>query len=427
MQQQRTPNPSHLIVDNLMWLVGSIGLAFFVWIIATLQSDPIQEQPYSNIPVQIEHGDSLVITEQSRPTALVTVRAPRSTINQLSRDDIVVRADLSELGAGTHRVNLEAETSRRASVDTSPRFITVTLEEFAEQYKPVEPLIVDAPPEGFQQNGQPLFETNQVLVSGPVSQVDQVDAVQVVLNLGGQRESLEGSFRLTAVDLDDNVVNGVELDPQTINVIVPIQSRPDIREVRVTPNILAETLPEGYALTGYTPEPDVVLVTGAPAALNNLPGTLFTEPIDLTERTGSFEQTVAVQLPSDDVALVGGARINVSVVISPLLSSRQFDRVAVEIIGLGEGYTASLVPDEVTVLVSGPQLMVEDLERENVRVQVDLGGLIEGVYQIKPDVSLEQQTATLALTNLSVLPTEIDVVIAQSTEVTETAIGEPTP
>jgi YbbR domain-containing protein len=405
MQQQRTINPNRLILDNLMWLVGSIALAFFVWTIATLQSDPIQEQPYSNIPVQIEHSEGLVVTDQSRPAVLVTVRAPRSIINQLSRDDIVVHADLNGLGAGTHRVNLNVETSRRASVDTSPRFITVTLETYAEQYKPVEALIVEAPPEGFQQNGPPLFETNQVLVSGPVSLVDQVEAVQVVLDLGEQRESLENSLRLTPVDVDGSVIDGVTLDPQTMSVIVPIQPRPDIREVRVTPNILAETLPEGYALTGYTPEPEIVVITGPPEALNNLPGTLFTEPIELTGRTGSFEQTAAVQLPSEELSIVGDETVNVSVIISPLLSSRQLDSINVEMIGLSEGLATSLVPSDVTVLVSGPQLMVEGLERENVRVSVDLEGLTEGVYQIRPDIVLEQQQ--------SALPTTIDVVITR--------------
>ncbi len=413
MQQRNSFN--RLIVDNVMWLAGSIGLAFFVWIIATLQSDPIQEQPYSNIPIQVEHGDGLVIIEQSRPAALVTVRAPRSTINQLNRDDIIVRADLKGLGAGIHRVNLEAEASRRASVDTSPRFITVTLEEFAEQYKPVEPLIVGAPPEGFQQNGPPVFETNQVLVSGPISLVQQVNAVQVVVDLSDERESLEDEFRLTPVDVDGSMVDGITLDPAMIQVLVPIEARPDIREVRVTPNILAETLPEGYALTGYTPEPSLVLVSGTPNVLNNLPGTLFTDPIDLTGRTSSFEQTVSVQLPNDDVFIVGSPSVNVSIVVSPLLSSRQFDRIPLEALGLGEGYSLAFAPEDVTVLVTGPQLMIEALEREDVRVRVDLNGLIEGVYRIRPDVSLTQQQSVVALTNLSVLPTEIDVVITAGT------------
>lgn len=407
---QRTPTSAvnRIILDNVMWLVASIGLAFFVWIIATLQSDPIEEQPFPNIPVQVDHSDALVITEQSRSSVLVTVRAPRSTLNQLSRDDIVVRADLTGLGPGVHRVNLEALVSRRASTDTSPRFITVALEEFAEQYKPVEPLITEAPPEGYQQNGPPVFEVNQVLVSGPVSLVEQVAAAQVVLNLADQRESLEGSFRLTPVDIDGSVVEGVTLDPQTIQVLVPVQPRPDIREVRVTPNILAETLPEGYALTGYTPDPQVVLVSGTPEALNSLPGTLFTSPIDLTGRTTSFDQTATVELPNDDVYIIGSPTIRVSIVISPLLSSRQFDSVAVEVVGLGEGLTASLVPNEVTVLVTGPQLVIEGLERENVRVLVDLAGLGADVHQIRPSVSLTPPTT---LTNVSVLPTEIDVVI----------------
>jgi YbbR domain-containing protein len=219
---------------------------------------------------------------------------------------------------------------------------------------------------------------------------------------------------LVPIDIDGNPVSDVVLDPATVHINVQIEPRPDIREVRVTPNILAETLPDGFALTEITYEPQVILVSGSPERLVNAPGTFFTDPIDLVGHTSSFEQDVTVQIPDENLFVVGAQNIRVSVGITPLIASRQFDRIPIQVFGTGEGLAAALAPDEVTVLITGPQLLVQELEPTNLRVMVDLTGLAEGSYQIPPDVSISQGVTTD--TNLSVLPAEIDVVITRTPE-----------
>jgi YbbR domain-containing protein len=390
-------------------------LAFFIWVIASLQSDPVQERLFRNIPVQVDFGPGLVITDQSRDTVTVTVRGPQSTLDQLDTDDIEVRADLTTLGTGLHRVNLEVRLSRSATVDTSPRQITVTLEEASEQFKPITVETTNAPPAGYEVSANgPSLDVNQVLVNGPLSKVDQVVAARAMLNLEEERSSFQGDYRLVPIDIDGNPVSDVVLDPATVHINVQIEPRPDIREVRVTPNILAETLPDGFALTEITYEPQVILVSGSPERLVNAPGTFFTDPIDLVGHTSSFEQDVTVQIPDENLFVVGAQNIRVSVGITPLIASRQFDRIPIQVFGTGEGLAAALAPDEVTVLITGPQLLVQELEPTNLRVMVDLTGLAEGSYQIPPDVSISQGVTTD--TNLSVLPAEIDVVITRTPE-----------
>jgi YbbR domain-containing protein len=400
-----------------MWFAGSMALAFFVWVIASLQSDPVQERLFRNIPIQVDLSPGLVITEQSRDAVTVTVRGPQSTLDQLDTDDIEVRADLNSLGTGLHRVNLEARVSRRASVDTSPLQITVTLEEASEQFKPVMVVTTTEPPAGYElSTGSPILDVNQVLVSGPLSKVDQVSAARITLDLQEERSSFQGDYRLVPIDIDGNPVSNVILDPSTIHIAVEVEPRPDIREVRVTPNILAETIPDGYALTEITYDPQVILVSGSPERLENAPGTFFTDPIDLAGHTSSFEQDVTVQIPDENLFIVSAQNIRVSIGITPLIASRQFDRIPIQVFGTDEGFEAALAPDEVTVLITGPQLLVQGLETNNLRVIVDLTGLGEGNYQIPPEVSISQ--GVTPDTNLSVLPAEIDVVIARSAEET---------
>src|SRR5690606_38191651 len=41
LMQQRREAARRAFTNNLMWFAGSLALAFFVWVIATLDSDPI--------------------------------------------------------------------------------------------------------------------------------------------------------------------------------------------------------------------------------------------------------------------------------------------------------------------------------------------------------------------------------------------------
>jgi YbbR domain-containing protein len=209
--------------------------------------------------------------------------------------------------------------------------------------------------------------------------------------------------------VDGETVESVTVEPATIQVTVPVQARSDIRQVSVTPNILANTLPAGYALSSIEYDPQVILISGPPDALESAPGTVFTGPIDLTDRTSTFQITTPVQLPNERLFVLGEQTVNVTVSIEPLLSSRQFDRVEVETLGLDSRYQATLAPSEVTILLTGPQILLDTLDAEDVRAVLDLNGLSAGNYQLAPDVMMNADKTVL--TNISMLPAEIDVVI----------------
>jgi YbbR domain-containing protein len=409
---------SRAVLENVMWFAGSLVLAFFVWVIATSEADPIQERRFPNVPVQITVDDGLLITNDPRNTATVTVRAQQSVLNLLTVDDIVVQADLSGHEAGTDVIELQARIApgRPARVvDTSPRQLTVTLEMIAQRFIPLRAAVESEPPPGFRYD-PPVFDVpqNQVLVSGAASKVELAVAAQAELDLNDQRNPLETDVALTVVDVNGDPVTDVTIEPPIVHVQVNIQRRNDVREVSVSPNILVDTLPTGYVLTSISYNPQVILVSGSPEQMRDIPDTLATAPIDLTNRTDDFEITVPVDLPQEGFLLVGNQNITVSVEIEARTANRQFDGIPVEITGLSEGYTAQIAPDEVTVLVTGPQPVLETLASSDIQVTVDLNGLLEGNYQLIPQVTITRGE-TLA-SNISVLPTEIDVQVVVASD-----------
>ncbi len=403
-----------IVLSNAIWFAGSLVLAFFVWVIATYQSDPIQQRRFpERLPVQLVPDEGLLVTapQAANRTVSVVIRAPRSVLDLLTREEIEVWGELDGLPPGEHSVELQARLARSPAtvLDISPRLMRVTLEELLLKQVPLRSVVTAEPPAGFTRD-QPEFDIslNQAQARGPSSKVTKVVAAQVWLDLSQQRNPLETDLRLTPVDADGVAVDEVGLDPEVVRVRVNIRRRDDVREVSVRPQLVG-SLPEGYVLNTLSYMPQVLLVSGAPSELNKLPDLLTTAPINLTDRTSSFEVSVPVVLPEATLVLLSEQNIRVSVEISPLTASRQFNDIPVEVIGRSSQMEARLSPNRVTVLITGPQPVVESLNAADIRVAIDLNGLSPGNHTAVPTVTINR--GQIPSESISVLPAEIDVEI----------------
>lgn len=406
---------SHL-VGNVIWLVISIFLATGVWYIAVISADPITSRQFSSIPVQIVPDDATVLTNTPTRFATVTIQASQTVVSSRRSDDVIVRADLRGLSAGTHTIPLEvsvalpqSDEQQRIVSDTQPAQITVELELKESFQKPVDIVVSDEPPIGYM-NDRPEPEVFQVLVSGASSVVSEVISVRGELDLSDDRNPIESDVRLFAVDAEGNRVNDVTIEPQTTTVFVNIRRRDDVKQVSVRPNILVGTQPEGYTLATFSYEPQTIFIGGSPEQLDLADDTLFTMPISLQERTSDFEVDVPVQLP-DDLFVIGGENtITVNISIIPQIAVRQFDNISVGHIGLGEEYRVAIAPQNVSAIINGPSAVVDNLLLTDIQVVVDLNGLEPGRYDLAPSIFINQ--GDLDANNVSLLPAVINVEIS---------------
>ncbi|PJF26485.1 MAG: hypothetical protein CUN52_15765, partial [Phototrophicales bacterium] len=99
---QPIPARKNTFMNNLLWFLASLALAFFIWMTSTAQSDPIVERRYTQVPILVELDSGMLLIEQVTRNAQVTIRSSQSITNVLLREDITVRADLRGLPPGTH-------------------------------------------------------------------------------------------------------------------------------------------------------------------------------------------------------------------------------------------------------------------------------------------------------------------------------------
>jgi hypothetical protein len=401
-------------MNHLSWLAACFAMAFLVWIVATIQSDPIVQQTYNAIPVQVTLRDGYLLTESPRSTTVrVIVRGQQSAVNLLTAEDITVRADLTQVQGGSAVVPLVVSVARRGiyNVDTQPAQMTLTTELLVTEQKSIEVAIEDLPPVDYAYES-PQPNVLQVAVSGAASEVAKVSAIRAQIDLANQRNPVELEATLIAIDAGGNRVTNVTIEPRTAQISVNIYARDDVRQLAIRPAIQLDTLAEGYVLNSIGYEPQVIYVSGNASQLAALGATIDTDDINLTGQTSNFTTEVGVQLPQGIVILDETSTVTVTLGISGQTSAKQIDSIPIEIIGLPTGYTATLTPDNVSVVLSGPIQIIEGISNLDVRAIIDLNSIPMGNNEVVPQIVIQQGQTSVDTT---VLPASVSVNITPPT------------
>ena len=408
--------------ENLGTLLLSFLLAITVWVAAVSQADPILEQDFPQ-PIEISYiglSEGMLLLGEPPETATITLRAPESVWRELAVEDIHIEADLSELDAGSYRLELSPHLDLKPARVTgiNPTFVTLSIEQSASKVVNVNILTFDQPALGFQAE-EPIAEPNQVNVVGPASIVERVHELRAEISLTNRRESIDQQVPLTPLDKDGNEVEGVQIAFEQVRVVVQITLGDFYRLVSVIPIIEGRDALEElghYRVTNITYTPREVIVSSSDReALDALPVFVETTPLDISDQTENVERRLPLDLPLG-VYLVGEQSVLVRVTIEPVFKSITVTR-EIEIQGLGQDLYVITSPSTVDIILTGPAATLDALQPEDVRVVVDLRDYDVGNYQIEPQV-------LVLLTDLlfeAPIPSIIDV------EITSTPPATPTP
>lgn len=399
------------VLRYLPSLLLAFVLAVVVWISAITAADPVEEQVYPfTIPIQIVGQDpSLVLTSDVPAQINLTLRAPRSILEKINNQQVPIRAlmDLSGLGAGEHVVNIQVRIGiTPVEIKAfNPATVTLTLEQLISQTLPIRLVQRGQPAVGYQIDSTTLSQAT-VLVVGPESRVKQVMEVRATVDVANALEDLSRSIALQALDANDVVVQGVSLTPEKVTATVNISQRGGYRNVVVKVQVTGQ-IASGYRLTNITVSPPVVTVFSAdPKLVDNLPGFIETEILDLNGAKDDFDVNLALTLP-EGISVFGEQTVLVQVGIAAIEGSITLTNLPVEIIGLAEGLDGVAAPDQVDVIITGPLPLLDILKPENVRVIIELNGEEPGVFQRVPRVEI----TISGLTAQSVLPGTIEVTV----------------
>jgi len=408
------------IARNLSTLILAFILAVVVWVSAVLDADPNRERTYTrSVELLGQHSDMVLIGDVLTQVR-VTVRAPESILSQLSNSPnlIEVWVDLSGLEAGNHElpvlVSVERDPHRVASIE--PRVVEVQLDERIVRQVPVMINLNGEPALGYRK-GTPDLEPAEVSVSGPESTVEQVEQATTSLDIFGANETVQTTVTVNAMNANGDPVDEVTITPRVIDVTVPITLLGGYRTVAIKPETVGQPAP-GYRLTHISVSPPTVTVFSSnPQLVNELPGYVETNPMDITGITDDVEIRMDLNLP-DGMELVGDPSVLVQVGVAAIEGSLTLS-LPVETLGLPPELQASIAPTNVDLIVSGPLPVLDTLSADSFRVVVDLGGLEPGVYQLAPVIDLIPGQVSID----TILPETVEVTVREAGQATSTGMA----
>ena len=135
---------------------------------------------------------------------------------------------------------------------------------------------------------------------------------------------------------------------------------------------------------------------------------LIKETARLLRATIPASIEIRQELGPEGVSVVGEQNVQVQVGIDPIQSNLTLSKIKVEAVGLLEGFLAAILPGEVDVILSGPAPLLDSLLLQDIRVVVDVSGLVPGTYQLAPRVDILVADIVVE----SILPNTVEVVIS---------------
>lgn len=411
---------------NLSTMLLAFILALIVWGSAVTSADPNQERAFQ-VPIEIVGQEPNVEIMNDIPEQLtMTLYAPISILDELNTENEDLRAwiDLSGLTRGTHTLEVQyvlpADIRPLRLIEVSPKIAEISLEQLISKTLPIEREVLGEPDLGYQLGGV-TWSAEDVLVSGRASNVEKVVRVEATVDISGATEDVQRSVNLRPLNENGNVVSGVTLTPERINVTQTVTLQGGYRNM-VVRVVTVGQVAEGYRQTNITVSPPNVLVFSPDVAMiESLPGFVETEELDISGAVDDIETVLSLNLPAG-VSVIGDPNVLVQVGIAAINGSISLNR-PVELIGILPGLSATVSPDVVEVILFGPIPLLPSLTDVDVRVVVDLTGLDEGAYQLAPDVIILPDQVQLQV----ISPEEVEVTISEAELITPTPTPTATP
>ena len=149
----------------------------------------------------------LTVASISQKTVNITVNAPISVHNDLSRENITATVDVSQCSE-PGEYQLACTPKLPSNIDTTGAFfpdsaqiVTVVIDNLSTETKTLELKLEGSVADGYQA-GTPVFDPETVELSGTAEQLAQVSRAVVILEADGLKQSYSGRLPITLLDVD---------------------------------------------------------------------------------------------------------------------------------------------------------------------------------------------------------------------------------
>ncbi|MCD5414163.1 MAG: hypothetical protein LR001_04035 [Clostridiales bacterium] len=393
---------SNFFSKNATAKIISILFALVIWLYVMGEINPIITIEITNVPITIlsenlilERG--LVIKNIENETTNIRLRGRLDYVTDITRDEVVLTADLRDLNLGRNNVQINDNLMDDIEVSLFPETLLVELEEIIRVQKEIDLEITGDPKENFVL-GQSQYSPTVVWIEGPESFVNRVDKIIARLEVENMSANITASLPLKAYDIRGTEVSGIDIRTEYIEASLLIDSK---RTVRIIPNIEAKAA-EGYEITDITASPSEITIIGQPEAISNV-FAIRTLLVQREELSNDTELIVTLLVPDNGFTVSRKntkVKIEVEKIAEKIIS---IDRENIIFSNLRDDLEIdkSNIPEKIEIKIVAIESFVDTLTTDDFNVIVNLEELGAGEYTIEPIIktsfAIEQKAKELSL------------------------------
>lgn len=206
----------------------SVIFAFTMWLYVMAEVDPIIIRTIENIPItsieNIEEIADLGLTFSYGQNFAVKIdfRAKRSLLNEVINKGISPVGSIDNPSIGSNVMDISLDLPREIEYSISPENLNVNLEKSVIALKPVEIKTTGIQNTDFVVAGITTSK-NQLYVEGPKTQIDKVDKLLGVVEVGSNTGIFTSQAKLTPVDNKGNKVEGLVVSNASVVVEITME------------------------------------------------------------------------------------------------------------------------------------------------------------------------------------------------------------
>lgn len=403
-----------LVKKNTMVFISLIiALIFFFYVDSrsTVLIDSSAEV-LRNQQVIATYNKEAYIVEGLPETADVTLIGRRADLylaKQLSSGNVTV--DISNLKAGTHKVDLNYESSIN-SIDYNLNPSTITVVIYPKMSSTVTPDIDVINQDELETKlsiQSVTIDQEEIIIKGAEHTLNEVATVKALVDIKDIIEPEEGinqikEVSLVAYDSKGNVVD-VEMVPSKVSANVSIVSPSTTVPIKIIPkgNVVF-----GKAISSMSANISQVTVYGDESVISNLQ--YIPVEIDVTGLSENKTYNIVIDKPAG-IRDISETTINVTISLGEE-KEKVITGVKIDPINLDSNYdvqSSNKNSNEISVIVKGTEEVIKNIDASIIKATVDLAKLGEGEHTVDVVVTGEELKATY-----TAKPTKITVEIFKS-------------
>ena len=362
-----------------------------------------------NQQVIATYNKEAYIVEGLPETADVTLIGRRVDLylaKQLSTGNVTV--DISNLKAGTHKVDLNYEGSiNSVDYNLDPSSVTIIIYPKMSSTRVANIDVINQDKLDSKLAIQSVsIDQEEIIIKGAEHTLNEVATVKALVDINNIIEPTEGITKLddvslVAYDSKGNVVN-VEMVPSKVSATISIVSPSTTVPIKIIPKGDVEF---GKAISSMSANVSQVTVYGDESVISELQ--YIPVEIDVTGLSETKTYNIVIDKPTG-IRDISTTTLNVTVSLGDV-KEKTIDNIKIDPINLDSNYSVQSIGKEssvTSVILKGTESVLKNIEASMIKATVDLSGLGEGEHVVEVVVVGEELKATY-----TAKPTKITVKI----------------